>query len=92
MLALLGGVVTVGAYFCWSYSIQHLQANEASVLCSVEPAFGLLFAWWLLQEGISVQEAIGAAVVVASCILVAMGEGAARRSRWSKSSRSHGVS
>ncbi len=77
MLVLLGGVVTAGSYFCWSYSIRHLQANEASVLCSVEPAFGLLFAWWLLQEGISLQEAIGAAVVVASCVLVAMGEGAA---------------
>jgi drug/metabolite transporter (DMT)-like permease len=75
MLALLGGLATVGPYFCWSYSIRHLQANEASVLCSIEPAFGLLFAWWLLQEGISLQEAIGAAVVVASCMLVAMGEG-----------------
>jgi drug/metabolite transporter (DMT)-like permease len=78
MLALLGGLATVGPYFCWSYSIRHLQANEASVLCSIEPAFGLMFAWWLLQEGISVQQAIGAAVVVASCVLVAMGEGPAK--------------
>jgi drug/metabolite transporter (DMT)-like permease len=74
MLLLLGGLVTAGSYFCWSYSIQYLQANEASVLCSVEPAFGLFFAWWLLQEGVSLQELIGAAVVVASCALVAMGE------------------
>jgi drug/metabolite transporter (DMT)-like permease len=73
-LAVLGGLVTVGSYFCWSFSIRHLQANEANVLCSIEPAFGLLFAWWLLREGISLQEAIGAAVVVASCVLVAVSE------------------
>lgn len=77
LLALLGGLVTVGSYACWSFSIQHLQAGEASVLCSVEPVFGLLFAWWLLQEGISLQEAVGAAVVIASCALVALSEGSA---------------
>ena len=53
-LVILGAVVTAGTYFFWSYSIRHLQANEASVLCSIEPAFGLVFAWLLLQEGISV--------------------------------------
>lgn len=73
-LVVLGAVVTAGTYFFWSYSIRHLQANEASVLCSIEPAFGLVFAWLLLQEGISMQETIGAAVIVASCVLVARGE------------------
>ncbi len=77
LLGFLGGVVTVGTYVCWSFSIQHLQAGEANVLCSVEPAFGLFFAWWLLHEGISLQEAIGAAVVIASCALVALSEGSA---------------
>lgn len=73
-LVVLGSVVTAGSYFCFGYGIRHLQANEASVLCSVEPAFGLIFAWLLLREGISLQEAIGAAVIVASCMLVARGE------------------
>lgn len=73
-LVVLGSLVTAGSYLCWAYGIRHLQANEASVLCSVEPAFGLVFAWLLLREGISVFEAIGAAVIVASCILVARSE------------------
>lgn len=73
-LIVLGAVVTAGTYSLWSYSIRHLQANEASVLCSIEPAFGLFFAWVLLRESISPQEMIGAAVIVASCVLVARGE------------------
>lgn len=73
-LIVLGSLVTAGSYLCWAYGIRHLQASEASVLCSVEPAFGLVFAWLLLREGISLYEAIGAAVIVASCVLVARGE------------------
>jgi drug/metabolite transporter (DMT)-like permease len=73
-LAVLGSLVTAGSYLCFGYGIQRLQANEASVLCSVEPVFGLVFAWLLLGEGLSVQKLIGAAVIVASCVLVAIGE------------------
>ena len=73
-LLVLGALVTVGAYSFWSYSNRNLQANEASVLCSIEPAFGLFFAWMLLRESVSVQELLGAAVIVASCLLVARGE------------------
>ena len=70
--------MTVGSYLCFGYGIRRLQANEAGVLCSVEPVFGLIFAWLLLREGISVEEAIGAAVIVASCVLVAVGETSAK--------------
>lgn len=77
-LLVLGVLVTVGSYLCFGYGIQRLQANEAGVLCSVEPVFGLIFAWLLLREGISVEEAIGAAVIVASCVLVAVGETSAK--------------
>jgi O-acetylserine/cysteine efflux transporter len=73
VLVVLGTLVTAGPYLCWAYGIRHLQANEASVLCSVEPAFGLMFAWLLLGEGLSMQKVIGAAVIVASCLLVALG-------------------
>lgn len=73
-LLVLGALVTAGSYLCFGYGIQRMPANEASVLCSVEPAFGLVFAWLLLHEGISMQKAIGAAVIVASCVIVARGE------------------
>jgi drug/metabolite transporter (DMT)-like permease len=73
-LLVLGTLVTAGSYLCFAYGIRHLQASEASVLCSVEPAFGLVFAWLLLGEGLSAPKAIGAAVIVASCLLVALGE------------------
>jgi O-acetylserine/cysteine efflux transporter len=73
-LWVLGVLVTAGAYLCFAYGIQRLQASETGVLCSVEPVFGLLFAWVLLGEGLSMQKLIGAGVIVASCILVAMGE------------------
>jgi DME family drug/metabolite transporter len=73
-LVVLGVLVTAGSYLCFGYGIQRLQASEASVLCSVEPAFALIFAWLLLGEGMSVQKMVGAGVIVASCVLVAMGE------------------
>lgn len=73
-LVVLGALVTAGTSLCWMYSIQRLKANEASVLCAIEPAFGLLFAWVLLQERVSLTEAIGAGAIVLSCLLVARGE------------------
>jgi drug/metabolite transporter (DMT)-like permease len=73
-LLVLGVLVTAGAYLCFAYGIQRLQASEASVLCSIEPVFGLVFAWLLLGEGLSMQKMVGAGVIVASCVLVAMGE------------------
>ena len=72
-LVVLGTLVTAGAYLSFAYGIQRLQVSETSVLCSVEPVFGLVFAWLLLGEGLSVQKMVGAAVIVASCVLVAMG-------------------
>jgi drug/metabolite transporter (DMT)-like permease len=73
-LFVLGALVTSGSYLLWGHGIRHLRANEASVLCSIEPAFGLFFAWSLLRESISLQEAVGAVVIVASCALVALGD------------------
>lgn len=75
-LLVLGTLVTAGAYLSFAYGIQRLQANEASVLCSAEPVFGLVFAWLLLGEGMSAQKLLGAAVIVASCMLVAVGDDA----------------
>jgi drug/metabolite transporter (DMT)-like permease len=73
-LVVLGTLVTAGAYLSYAYGIKHLQVNETSVLCSVEPVFGLLFALVLLGESLSMQKLIGAGVIVASCVLVAWGE------------------
>ena len=83
-LVVLGTLVTAGAYLSFAYGIQRLQVSETSVLCSVEPVFGLVFAWMLLGEGLSVQKMVGAGVIVASCVLVAMGETnpSRRVSRW----------
>ncbi len=68
----LGVAVSTGSYFSWSYGLRHLPVTEASVLSSSEPVFGLVFAWLLLREGISIWEGVGAAVIVASCVLVAL--------------------
>ena len=50
-----------------------VDSSNGALLCSVEPVFGLVFAWMLLGEGLSVQKMVGAAVIVASCVVVAMG-------------------
>jgi len=71
-LVTLGVAVSAGSYFFWSFGIRHLPVTEASVLSSSEPVFGLLFAWLLLREGASIWESVGAVVIIASCLLVAL--------------------
>jgi drug/metabolite transporter, DME family len=71
-LLILGAAVTAGSYFFWGYGIRYLPVAEASVLSSSEPVFGLLFAWMLLRESVSLWEALGAAVIIGSCVLIAL--------------------
>lgn len=70
-LMTLGVAVSAGSYFFWSFGLRHLPVTEASVLSSSEPVFGLVFAWFLLDDGVSMWEGAGALVIVASCLLVA---------------------
>jgi drug/metabolite transporter (DMT)-like permease len=71
-LVILGVAVSAGSYFFWSFGLRHLPVSEASVLSSCEPVFGLLFAWLLLREGVSIWEGVGAAVIIVSCLVVAL--------------------
>ncbi len=71
-LVILGVAVSGGSYFFWSFGLRHMKVSEASVLSSSEPVFGLLFAWLLLQDGTSLWESVGAAIIIGSCLLVAI--------------------
>lgn len=73
-LVALGAVVTAGSYFCWCYGLRHVPVTEASVLSSGEPVFGLLFAWLLLRETVTMREGLGAAIIIGSCVVVALAE------------------
>ena len=77
-LLILGAAVSGGSYFFWCYGVRHLPVAEANVLSSSEPVFGLVFAWLLLREGVSLWEALGATVIIASCVLVSLRTATAR--------------
>jgi drug/metabolite transporter (DMT)-like permease len=77
-LLILGAAVSGGSYFFWCFGVRHLPVAEANVLSSSEPVFGLVFAWLLLGEGVSIWESAGAAVIIASCVLVSMRTSLAR--------------
>lgn len=68
-LAYLGVVATAGMLFLQAVAQRHVTADQAAVIYAMEPVFAALFAWWWLAEGLTLQAAIGGAVVVFAVVL-----------------------
>lgn len=68
-LAYLGVVATAGMLFLQAMAQRHVTADQAAVIYAMEPVFAALFAWWWLAEGLTLQAAIGGAVVVFAVVL-----------------------
>ena len=68
-LAYLGVVATAGMLFLQAVAQRHVSADQAAVIYAMEPVFAALFAWWWLAEGLTLQAAIGGAVVVFAVVL-----------------------
>jgi drug/metabolite transporter (DMT)-like permease len=68
-LLYLGVVATAGMLFLQAAAQRFVSADKAAVIYAMEPVFAALFAWAWLSEVLSVQAAIGGAMVVCAVIL-----------------------
>jgi drug/metabolite transporter (DMT)-like permease len=68
-LMYLGVVATAGMLFLQALAQRFVSADKAALIYALEPVFAALFAWGFLAEVLSVQDAIGGAVVVGAVIL-----------------------
>ena len=70
-LLLVLGVVETGVLLALYYScLARVPATEAGVLAYLEPAAGVLFGWWLLDESLTVGTVAGGAFIVAAGMMV----------------------
>lgn len=68
-LAYLGVVATAGMLFLQALAQRHVSANKAALIYAMEPVFAALFAWWWLTERLTLQAAVGGAMVVFAVVL-----------------------
>lgn len=61
---------TVIPVFAQSAAIRHLGAGRASLVGMVGPILTIGFGWWLLDEAISLEQMIGAGLVVIGILIV----------------------
>jgi drug/metabolite transporter (DMT)-like permease len=64
-------VATAGMLFLQAMAQRHVSADKAALIYALEPVFAAVFAWLWLAEVLTVQAAIGGAMVV---FAVVMGE------------------
>jgi drug/metabolite transporter (DMT)-like permease len=69
-IALTAIGVTVGAYLLQIWSQTVVGASTAAVVLSAEPVFGVATAWVVLEERLSFQGWLGAALIVAAIYVV----------------------
>jgi len=73
LLAVLGVVFTALSHSMFAFSLQSLSASLVSITAALEPVYGMLLAYLVLDEVVSVRAFSGAAIVilttsVASCL------------------------
>jgi drug/metabolite transporter (DMT)-like permease len=68
-LLYLGLVATAGMLFLQAVAQRYVPADKAAVIYAMEPVFAALFAWGWLSEVLSLQAALGGALVVCAVIL-----------------------
>lgn len=68
-LLYLVGACTLFAFFAQNYAIKRSSPTRVALLMGSEPAFGALFAWLWLGEGISLSGWIGGGLIVTASLL-----------------------
>jgi drug/metabolite transporter (DMT)-like permease len=68
-LVYLGVVATAGMLFLQAMAQRHVTADKAALIYAMEPVFAAVFAWMWLAEVLSIQAAIGGAMVVLAVVL-----------------------
>lgn len=68
-LALLGVFCTGLAHSLFVASLSVLKARTTSVIFSLEPVYGIAFAWWLFSEQPTLRMLIGGALIILASII-----------------------
>ena len=69
-----GLITTAANRFGETTALGKLSSSEAAVLLATEPLWAALFAALLLGENLGVNDALGGALIVAACVVNALGE------------------
>lgn len=75
ILLLLGVGPTIGGYGLYLVSLGYLPATVANLIGALEPAFTAAWAFLLFQEGFTGIQVIGSLMVLASVVLLRLGNG-----------------
>ena len=68
-LVYLGMIATAGMLFLQAIAQRHVSADKAALVYAMEPIFAAVFAWLWLNEVLSLQASIGAALVVIAVVM-----------------------
>jgi len=66
---------TIGGYGLYLVSLAYLPATVANLIGALEPAFTAVWAFLLFQEGFTAIQIIGSLMVLASVVLLRIGNG-----------------
>lgn len=75
ILFLLGIGPTLGGYGLYLVSLGYLPATVANLIGALEPVFTGLWAYWIFSELLTGAQLIGSLILLASVVLLRMGEG-----------------
>ncbi len=68
-LAYLGAIATAGMLFLQAIAQRHVSADKAALVYAMEPVFAAVFAWLWLNEMLTLQASVGAALVVLAVVM-----------------------
>ena len=68
-LVYLGVVATAGMLFLQAIAQRHVSADKAALVYAMEPIFAAMFAWLWLNELLTLQASVGAAMVVLAVVM-----------------------
>ena len=75
ILFFLGIGPTIGGFGLYLVTLNYLPATVANLIAALEPALTAIWAYFLLHEQLTLIQLIGSVLVVASVILLRLGEG-----------------
>jgi drug/metabolite transporter (DMT)-like permease len=75
ILFFLGIGPTIGGFGLYLVTLNYLPATVTNLIATLEPALTAIWAYFLLHEQLTVIQLFGSVLVVASVILLRLGEG-----------------
>ncbi len=81
------GVATILAFVAYTFALGHLQASVASILAMAEIPIVAVYAYVLLGDRMTVDQILGASLVVAGVLMLSWPERWSRRGRRSRAER-----